>query len=160
MADMIQIELSNQSCSAGLEYARRQSGGLAKDAILCCEGMCLKGETARRAANLMGHRLVPEKTVRICHGGLLEKRGGMRDLVQQSNRVLVLDGCGMACCTRLTKAAFPDLKPETVFIDKMSTYNGNPFGIDEVPESEITANAQNVATALVSKYYGGCQESV
>ena len=81
MADMIQIELSNQSCSAGLEYARRQSGGLAKDAILCCEGMCLKGETARRAANLMGHRLVPEKTVRICHGGLLEKRGGMRDLV-------------------------------------------------------------------------------
>ncbi|MEJ2366182.1 MAG: putative zinc-binding protein [Deltaproteobacteria bacterium] len=159
MADMIQIELSNHSCSAGLEYARRHSG-LAKDAILCCEGMCLKGETARRAANLMGHRLLPEKTVRICHGGLLEKNGGMRDLVQRANRVLILDGCGMACCTRLIKAAFPDLKPETVFTDKMSAYNDNPFGIDEVPESEIIANAQNVATTLVSKYYDGCQKSV
>jgi len=160
MADTIQIKLSNQACSAGLEYARRHSGGLAKDAILCCEGMCLKGETARRAANLMGHRLVPEKTVRICHGGLLEKNGGMRDLVQRANRVLILDGCGMACCTRLTKAAFPDLKPETVFTDKMTTYNGNLFGIDEVPEAEINANAQNVANALLSKYYGSNQKSV
>jgi hypothetical protein len=57
MADMIQIELSPQSCGAGLEYARKQSAGPPKDAILCCEGMCLKGETARRAANLIGHRL-------------------------------------------------------------------------------------------------------
>jgi uncharacterized metal-binding protein len=154
MADTIHVELSNQSCSAGLQYAQRQSAGPAKDAILCCEGMCLKGETARRAANLMGHQLVPEKAVRICHGGLLEKNGGMRDLVQRAHRVLILDGCGMACCTRLTKAAFPDLQPEVVFTDKMTSYAGNPFGIDEVPEAEIMANAQNVATALVGKYYG------
>jgi uncharacterized metal-binding protein len=157
MADLIQVELSNQSCSAGLEYARRQSAGIAKDAILCGEGMCLKGETARRAANLMGHQLVPEQAVRICHGGLLEKNGGMRDLVQRSNRVLILDGCGMACCTRLTRAAFPDLQPEVVFTDKMTTYVGNPFGIDEVPEADIMANAHKVATALVNRYYGGCQ---
>jgi uncharacterized metal-binding protein len=156
MADTIQIELSNQSCSAGLEYARRQSVGAAKDAILCCEGMCLKGETARRAANLIGHRLVPEKAVRICHGGLMEKSGGMRDLIQRANRVLILDGCGMACASRLTKAAFPELHPEVVFTNEMANYAGNPFGIDEVPEAEITANAQRVAAALVSKYYGGC----
>jgi uncharacterized metal-binding protein len=159
MADTIQIELAGQSCSAGLEYARKQSAGPAKDAILCCEGMCLKGETARRAANLMGHRLVPEKAVRICHGGLLEKRGGMRDLIQRANRVLILDGCGMACCTRLTKAAFPELKPEVVFTNTMATYAGDPFGIDEVTEEEIMAKAQHVATALVSKYYGACQAS-
>lgn len=157
MAEMIQVRLSNGSCGAGLEYARKHSGGPAKDAILCCEGMCLKGETARRAANLMAHRLVPEKTVRICHGGLLETNGGMRDLVQGANRVLILEGCGMACSTRLTKAAFPDLKPEVVFTDKMTTYNGNPFGIDEVPEAELNANAENVATAVASKYYCGCQ---
>jgi uncharacterized metal-binding protein len=156
MADTIHIELSNQSCSAGLQYTQRQSMGAAKDAILCCEGMCLKGETARRAANLIGHRLLPEKTVRICHGGLLEKSGGMRDLIQRANRVLIIDVCGMACCTRLTKAAFPDLQPEVIFTDKMTNYAGNPFGIDEVPEADIIANAQNVAAALVSKYYSGC----
>ena len=59
--------------------------------------------------------------------------------------------------SRLTRAAFPDLQPEVVFTDKMTNYAGNPFGMDEVPEAEITANAQNVATALVSKYYGCCQ---
>jgi uncharacterized metal-binding protein len=156
MNDTLQVRLTNKACSAGLEYAQKQSAGPVKDAILCCEGMCLKGETARRAANLLGHRLVPEKTVRICHGGLLEKTGGMRDLVQRANRVLILDGCPMACSTRLTKAAFPDIKPEVVFTDKMTTYAGNPFGIDEVPEEEIMANAQNVAHTLVSKYYNGC----
>jgi uncharacterized metal-binding protein len=156
MADTIQIELSDKSCSAGLEYARRASAGPPKDAILCCEGMCLKGETARRAANLIGHRLLPDKTVRICHGGLLEKSGGMRDLINRANRVLILDGCGMACCSRLTKAAFPELEPEVVFTDKMSNYAGNPFGIDEVPESEILANAQEIAAALLDRYYGCC----
>ena len=147
MCDTIQIELSDQSCAAGLHYAQRQLAAPPKDAILCCEGMCLKGETARRAANLIGHRLLPDRTVRICHGGLLEKSGGMRDLIQRANRVLILDGCGMACCTRLTKAAFPDLQPEVVFTDKMTTYAGTPFGIDEVSEAEIMDNAQQVAAA-------------
>lgn len=157
MADTIQVELSNHSCGAGLEYARRHSAGPAKDAVLCCEGMCLKGETARRAANLICHRLVPEKTVRICHGGLLEKSGGMRDLMQRANQVLILDGCGMACCSRLTKAAFPDLQPKVVFTDKMTTYAGKSFGIDEVPEAEIITNAQNVATTVMQQYYGSRQ---
>ena len=156
MADTLQIELSPQSCGAGREYARKQSAGPPKDAILCCEGMCLKGETARRAANLIGHRLAPEKTVRICHGGLLEQSGGMRDLINRAPRVLILDGCGMACASRLTRAAFPDLQPQVVFTDKMTTYEGAPFGIDEVPEAEITANAQSLAAALVDKYYGCC----
>jgi uncharacterized metal-binding protein len=155
MADTIQIELSNQSCGAGRQYAQRQMAGRRKDAILCCEGMCLKGETARRAANALAYRLVPERTVRVCHGGLLEKTGGMRDLVAWADRVLILDGCGMACCSRLTRAAFPELNPEVVFTDKMSTYAGNAFGIDEVPETEILANAQNIAAALVDRYYDG-----
>lgn len=156
MAEVIQIKLSNLSCAAGEEYAQRQSAGPPKDAILCCEGMCLKGETARRAANLIAHQLRPEKTVRICHGGLLAKTSGMRDLVQRANRVLIIDGCGMACGSRLTKAAFPDLRPEVVFTDKMTNYAGTPFGIDEVPDAEISANAQNVAAAVMDRYYGCC----
>ena len=76
--------------------------------------------------------------------------------MQSAPRVLILDGCGMACSSRLTKAAFPELKPEVVFTNKMSTYNGDPFGIDEVPEAEINANAQNIAAAVQDKYYGCC----
>jgi len=154
MPETIAIDLSNQSCAAGLQYAQRQSAGPPKDALLCCEGMCLKGETARRAANLIGHKLLPDRTVRICHGGLLEKSGGMRDLIMRANRVLILDGCGMACATRLTRAAFPDLKPEVVFTDKLTSYAGNPFGVDEVTEAEIVDNAQQVAAAVVNQFFG------
>ena len=153
MAKTIEIQLAEHSCAAGLRYAQKQSSTPPKDAVICCEGMCLKGETARRAANLIAHKLVPDKAVRICHGGLLEAAGGMRDLVQRANRVLVLDGCGMACATRLTKGAFPDLEPQTVFTDRLFEYDQDLFGVDEVPDSQISANAGKVAEQVVAKYF-------
>ena len=48
------------------------------------------------------------------------------------------------------------MQPEVIFTNEITNYTGNPFGIDEVPEAEITANAQKVAAALVNRYYGGC----
>ena len=154
MAKTIEIQLAEHSCAAGLRYAQNQSSTPPKDAVICCEGMCLKGETARRAANLIAHKLVPDNAVRICHGGLLEEAGGMRNLVQKASRVLVLDGCGMACGTRLTKGAFPNLTPEVVFIDRLFEYDPDLFGVDEMPEAEINENAQGVAAKVVKEYFG------
>jgi uncharacterized metal-binding protein len=153
MAKTIEIQLAEHSCAAGLRYAQKQSSIPPKDAVICCEGMCLKGETARRAANLIAHKLVPDKAVRMCHGGLLEAAGGMRDLVQRANRVIVMDGCGMACATRLTKGAFPDLEPQVVFTDKLFEYDPDLFGVDEMPDSQIGANAEKIATQVVAKYF-------
>jgi uncharacterized metal-binding protein len=153
MAQTIHIKLAEQSCPAGVRYAERQATTPPKDAVICCEGMCLKGETARRAANLVAHKLAPEKAVRICHGGLLEASGGMRDLVQRANRVLILDGCGMACATRLTRGAFPDLSPHVVFTDKLFEYDQNLFGVDEMDDAEINANARKVAVQVVDKFF-------
>ncbi len=133
MAETIQIELAESSCPAGLRHAQKQLSDSPKDAVICCEGMCLKGETARRAANLIAHKLVPDKAVRICHGGLLEEAGGMRDLVQRANRVLILEGCGMACATRLTKGACADVKPEVVFADKIFEYDPDLFRVEGYP---------------------------
>ena len=153
MAKTIEIELSEHSCAAGLGYARKQASEPPKDAVICCEGMCLKGETARRAANLIAHKLVPDKSVRICHGGLLEQAGGMRDLVKRANRVLVLDGCGMACGTRLTKGAFPGIEPRVVFTNQLFECDPDLFGVNEVPDSQISANAGKVAEQVVEKYF-------
>jgi uncharacterized metal-binding protein len=145
--------MAEHSCAAGLRYAQKQSSSPPKDAVICCEGMCLKGETARRAANLIAHKLVPDRAVRICHGGLLEEAGGMRDLVQKADRVLVLDGCGMACGTRLTKGAFQDLEPEVICTDKLFEYDQDLFGVDEMPDSQISANARKVAEQVVQEYF-------
>ncbi|MBN2735199.1 MAG: hypothetical protein JXQ82_10165 [Methanomicrobiaceae archaeon] len=38
-------------------------------AMMACEGACARGEVARRAANLVTHRLARNETVRICLGG-------------------------------------------------------------------------------------------
>jgi uncharacterized metal-binding protein len=154
MAKTIRIQLAENSCAAGLRYAQTQSSTPPKDAVICCEGMCLKGETARRAANLIAHKLVPDKAVRICHGGLLEQAGGMRDLVERANRVLVLDGCGMACGTRLTKGAFPNLEPQVVFTNQLFECDPNLFGVDEMPEAVINENAHGVAAKVVKEYFG------
>jgi uncharacterized metal-binding protein len=96
---------------------------------------------------------VPEKAVRICHGGLLEVAGGMRDLVERADRVLVVDGCGMACGTRITKGVFPDLKPEVVFSDKLFELDSSLFGVEGMEETEINSNAHEVATKVVEKYF-------
>ncbi len=153
MAGTVEIKLAGGTCAAGMRYAETHFTTPPKDAVISCEGMCLKGETARRAANLIAHKLVPERAVRICHGGLLEAEGGMRSLVERANRVLVLDGCGMACGTRLTKGAFPNLTPEVVFTDRLFENNPDVFGVDEVPESEINSNAHKVATKIVSERF-------
>ncbi len=153
MAKTIQVRLAESSCKAGLGYARKHLSTSPKDAVICCEGMCLKGETARRAANLIAHKLVPDRTVRICHGGLLEESGGMRDLVEKADRVLVLDGCGMACGARLTKGAFPDLKPEVVFANQLYECDPEIFGVDEMPDPQINDNAAKVAAQVVAKYF-------
>ncbi len=153
MADTIQVKQAEQSCSAGLQYAQKHISSSPKDAILCCEGMCLKGETARRAANLIAHRLVPDKAVRICHGGLLEKAGGMKELVTRANRVLILEGCGMACATRIAKGAVPGLEPEVVLTSKFFQYDPGVFGVDEVPDEQINIEARKVAGEVVEKYF-------
>ena len=154
MVKTMQIQLAERPCAAGLRYAQKQWSTPPKDAVICCEGMCLKGETARRAANLIAHKLVPDKAVRICHGGLLEETGGMRDLVQRANRVLILDGCGMACGARLTRGAFPNLTPEVVFIDRLFECDPDLFGVDDMREAEINENAQRVAAKVVKEYFG------
>ena len=152
MAETIQVKLTDQVCPLGTVYAQKHMTTPPKAAVISCEGMCLRGEIARRAANLIARQLAPEKAVRICHGGLLETGGGMKELVQRADRVLVLDGCFMLCGTRLTQGAFPDLTPDVVIIDKLFEFDHNLFGVDEMPEAEIQAHAQTAAKKIVTEY--------
>ena len=65
MNNSIQVKVLNQSCGAGDTYAAEHLTGSPKAAILSCEGACLKGEVARRAANLLAHTIAPDRAVRI-----------------------------------------------------------------------------------------------
>ena len=65
----VKIENIERSCGLCDQYAEKHMTDQPKVAVLSCEGACSRGEVARRAANLIAHRLVPQQTVRICLGG-------------------------------------------------------------------------------------------
>ncbi|CAG0990128.1 hypothetical protein ANRL3_02716 [Anaerolineae bacterium] len=161
MADTIQVRLTDQRCELGDGYARKYLTTPPRVAVLSCEGMCLRGEVARRAANLIAHELAPDRTVRVCHGGLLETSGGMRDLVERAEQILLLDGCSLACGTRLLKGAFPASKPTVAFTDQLFELDRPVFSVDEVTDVEIKTHARTVAEKVVAaKLDGKTIESV
>jgi len=151
MSGTIQVRLTDRRCPLGDAYARKHLTTPPKSAVLSCEGMCLRGELARRAANRVAHELAPERAVRVCHGGLLETGGGMRDLVERADQVLVLDGCSMACGTRLLQGAVPQVKPTVVFTDRLTEFDRGLFSVDEMPEEEIDRHARTIADRVTAE---------
>ncbi len=141
--EIVRIEKTKCVCPMCEDYAGAQSRKPV--AVICCEGACLRGEVARRAANLLCHSLAPEKTARICLGGAFTKDTGQRGLVRNSPRVIALEGCFINCASRMMQGVLPELKPETVVADRLYVFDRNLFGIDEMPAAEIEAHARAVA---------------
>jgi len=155
LAGTIQVKLTDARCELGDSYAQKHMTTPPKVAVLSCEGMCLRGEVARQAANLITFELAPDRAVRVCHGGLLETGGGMRDLVARADAILMLDGCGMACGTRLLRGAFSDRRPTVVFTDGLFNFDTTLFGVNEMAEAEIRRHAGTVATRVVAEQLDG-----
>lgn len=157
-AETIRIEKVNGKCPACEDYAEKNSTKPAKIAVMACEGACSRGEVARRAANLVAHRLARDKTVRICLGGAFTKDTGQRNLVRRAERVIAIEGCFINCSSRMMAGVLPDLAPEIVRADLI--YNLDlPFGIDEVPDEMFTVYAHKVAEHVVEDYLNGSATS-
>ncbi|HBE78772.1 MAG TPA: hypothetical protein DDW65_13500 [Firmicutes bacterium] len=145
--EIAQIPKTKNVCPMCETYANHQADKPV--VVMCCEGACLRGEIARQAANLVCHRLAPEKTVRICLGGAFTKSTGQRNLVKDGKRVIALEGCFIECASRTMKAVIPDLNPELIIADELYDFDTNLFGINEMPEEEIKQHALEVAKKVV-----------
>ncbi len=149
--ETIQISKIEGACGLCEEYSEKNSTTPPKIAILSCEGACARGEVSRRAANLIAHTLVKDKTVRICLGGAFTKNTGQRSLVRRSEKSLAIEGCFVSCATRMMQGVLPDWKPEIILADTL--YNESlPFGIDEVSDEKFDAYARQVAEKVIAKY--------
>jgi len=145
-------------CPACEDYAEKNSTTPPKIAVMACEGACARGEVARRAANLVAHRLATDSTVRICLGGAFTKDTGQRNLVRRAEKVIAIEGCFINCSSRMMQGVLPDLKPEIIRADLI--YNLDlPFGIDEVPDEMFTIYAHQVADTVVRDYLAGSPSS-
>ena len=143
----MRIETTKNVCPTCEDYAKRHA--LKPIVVMCCEGGCLRGEIARRAANLLCHELAPEKTVRICLGGAFTKDTGQRGLVRNAREVLALEGCFIECAARMMRGVLPDLAPRVVIATDSYDVDKNLFGVDEMADQEISARAQQVAEEVL-----------
>jgi len=147
--ETVNIEKTKNTCPMCEDYAGK---GLSKPVvIMCCEGACLRGEIARQAANLICHRLVPDKTVRVCLGGAFTKDTGQRNMVKNGKRVIALEGCFLECSSRMMKGVISGLTPEIIIADKLYDFDRSLFGINEMPEEEIKGHAEKVAKAIAER---------
>jgi len=119
---------------------------------MSCEGGCLRGEVARRAANALCFELAPEKTARLCLGGAFTKDTGQRALARNASRVVAIEGCFIECATRMMKGVVPGLQAEDVIADRLYDFDWNLFGTEEMPEPLLNAHAREVAKAVAAHF--------
>ena len=141
--EVVHLRKTKNVCSLCEDYAQRNA--TKPVAVLSCEGACLRGEIARKAANKICHNLIPEKTVRICLGSAFTKDTGQRSLVRNAQHVVVVEGCFIRCASRMMKGVLNDLKPELIIADSLYELNEDLFGVDELPEEDMKAHAEQVA---------------
>lgn len=143
------VEKTRNVCPLCEDYAENQASKPV--AVMSCEGACLRGEVARRAANIICYSLAPEKTVRICLGGAFTKDTGQRNLVRRAKRVVALEGCFINCSSRMMKSVISELEPEVIVADNLYDFDRSIFGIDEMSEDEIKIHSQEVAKKIVDR---------
>ncbi len=156
--ETIRIAKVTGKCPACEDYAEKNSTNPPKIVVMACEGACSRGEVARRAANMVAHRLARDETVRICLGGAFTKDTGQRNLVRRARKVIAIEGCFINCSSRMMEGVLPELKPAIVRADLIYDLD-LPFGIDEVPDEMFTVYAHKVAEQVVREHVkadGGC----
>src|SRR5512134_360997 len=144
--EVVRIEKTKNGCRLCEDYAERHKSKPV--AVMSCEGACLRGEVARRAANILCHSLAPEKTVRICLGSAFTKDTGQRALVRNAQRLIALEGCLINCSSRMMSGAIEGLTPEVINADRLYDFDRKLFGIEEVPAEQIRVHARTVAQKI------------
>src|SRR5512142_3226308 len=105
-------------CPAGEAWAARQiSEG--KIPVLSCEGPCIRGDIARRAANIVAKE---KPFARACYAEtFLVPYSSMARWVKEADKVVMIDGCFLKCIGRVLSNLTDEEK--IVYIDALSLYN-------------------------------------
>jgi uncharacterized metal-binding protein len=145
----LEVEETTLVCPTGERYAEQQmrNGTIP---VLSCEGPCIRGEIARQAANRIGKQA---PFARACQGeAVTVPHSGMARWVREAEQVVVIDGCFLQCQARQMRRM---LRPEQVVeIDALALYKkyADLFAIDDVPESERSAVADEVAHRILEEF--------
>ena len=135
------------------DFAKEQIEKNTPVAVLSCEGACIRGEIARQAANLICFNHLPQKSARICLGGVFTKDTGQRNLVKTAPREIALEGCFIECGSRTRKGVIDGLKPEVVIVDRLVDFDKKLFAINDLSEEKVKDLAQETANKIIESHF-------
>jgi uncharacterized metal-binding protein len=136
------IEKTECHCPIG-EIVGQENIDTKKIPVFSCEGACIRGEIARRAANLITKN---DQYRRGCHGELLTvPQSAIATWSITAEKAVLIDGCFLRCHGRILENLFD--KDKLIQFDALSHYQkyNEIFDMDEVPETERNEVAASVA---------------
>lgn len=136
-------------CPVGEAYAKQNIIDR-KTPVLACEGVCIRGEIARQAANIVAQEL--PSYARACHAEtFFVPYSSMYSWITGSDKVLMIDGCFLKCHDRVLRNLVKEDK--VIHIEALPLYRkyNDIFLVDDVPEEERKAVARQVADQIIAK---------
>ncbi len=144
----LQVDGIKGLCPAGEAWAEQQISQK-KIPVLSCEGPCIRGDIARRAANIVAQT---EPYARACYAEtFLVPYSGMARWVKGADQVVMIDGCFLTCIGRMLNNLVDEEK--IVHFDALSLYHKytDLFDMEDVSEAERSATAEHVAHQILLK---------
>lgn len=116
--------------------------------VLACESACIRGDIARRAANLVAKEEPFERA--CCAEVALVPHSTMARWVKEADRVVMVNGCFLKCIGRVLNNLIDQDK--IIHIDALQYYNKytDVFYMEDVPETERIDTARQVADQILA----------
>jgi uncharacterized metal-binding protein len=135
-------------CPAGEAWAEQNIAD-GKIPVFSCEGPCIRGDIARRAANMVAEE-VPY--ARCCYAEtFFVPHSAMARWAREADKAIMIDGCFLRCVGRVLNNLVDEDK--IVHIDALRLYKKytDVFLMDDVPEVEKQAVAREVADQILAR---------
>lgn len=142
----VQVDGVKGVCPAGEAWAEEKTLQK-KIPVLSCEGPCVRGDIARRAANIIGKE---EPFGRACFPEtFFVPHSSMARWVREADQVVMIDGCFLKCIGRILNNHVDQGK--IIHIDALSLYHKytDLFDMEDVPEAERIETARQVANQIL-----------
>ncbi len=145
----VQVDGISGTCPAGEAWAAQQILEK-KIPVLACEGPCVRGDIARRAADSVAK---VEPFARACFPEtFFVPYSGMAKWVKEADQVVMIDGCFLTCIGRMLNNLVDEEK--IIHFDAHSIYHKytDLFATEDVPEAERIDTAEQVADKILADF--------
>lgn len=141
-----QVDVVKGVCPAGEVWAEQQILQK-KIPVLSCESACIRGDIARRAANLV---TLEERFSRACYAeAFFVPHSTMARWFKEADKVVMVNGCFLKCVGRVLNNLVD--REKIIHIDALQHYDKycDVFYMEDVPEAERIDTARHVADQIL-----------